>query len=271
MNNQQLKTIKSWLQTTDTIIINTGAGMGVDGGLADYRGSGGQWGNVESETGESIFDVMNPKSLEDKPEYIWQLFVKRMKEYIETDPHKGFFLLKKWIERFQLDYFITTSNIDGHFQKAGFDELRIRELHGSIFYFQCSIPCKKHIWKVDYDLQQLDKEIRAKKYPRCPNCGEMARPNIYMFRDNTFLPNRDNQQKQRFNQFLDENENKSIVVFEIGSGPNVQSIRKNTRMLGLKYGAKIIRINPKDAKIKEPHVGVDLGALEALTKIDNYL
>ncbi len=271
MDKHQLETIKTWLQTADAMVINTGAGMGVDSGLVDYRGSGGQWGNVESETGESIFDIMNPKSLTDKPEYIWKLFAQRIRDYVETEPHQGFYLLKKWINQFKLDYFVTTSNVDGHFQKAGFDELKIHELHGSMSYFQCAVPCGKDIWKMDFNLQQFDNEINAGVYPKCPNCNEMARPNIYMFRDNTFLPDRDNEQKQRFNQFLEKHNGKSIVVFEIGSGPHVQSIRKNTRMLGLKYDAKIIRINPKDAKIKEPHIGIKFGALDALLQIEDFV
>jgi len=271
MNKELLETIQNWLKTADAIVINTGAGMGVDSGLADYRGSGGQWGNVEIETGESVFYIMNPKSLIDRPDYIWKLFVARIRAYSETTPHQGFYILKKWIEQFQLNYFVTTSNVDGHFQKASFDELKIRELHGSILYFQCGIPCNKQIWKIKLDLQQFEDEVNTGSYLKCPNCGKMARPNIYMFRDNTFLPDRDNEQKQRFNEFLEQNKGKSIVVFEIGSGPHVQSIRKNTRMLGLKYNAKIVRINPKDSKIRKPHIGIGRGALEALTKIDSFL
>ena len=123
MNSMQFNTIQNWLKTADALMINTGAGMGIDSGLADYRGSDGQWGNVESETGESIFEIMNPKSLIDNPEYMWKLFASRIKEYFETKPHQGFYILKNWVEQFQLDYFITTSNVDGHFQKAGFDKL----------------------------------------------------------------------------------------------------------------------------------------------------
>ena len=60
-------------------------------------------------------------------------------------------------------------------------------------------------------------------------------------------------------------------IFEIGSGPHVQSIRKKTRMLGIKYNADIIRINPKDYKIKEPHIGINKGALEALLEIEAFI
>ena len=41
---EYLATIKSWLENANAMVINTGAGMGVGSGLADYRGNGGQWG-----------------------------------------------------------------------------------------------------------------------------------------------------------------------------------------------------------------------------------
>jgi NAD-dependent SIR2 family protein deacetylase len=33
------------------------------------------------------------------------------------------------------DYFILTSNVDGHFKKAGFQENKIYEFHGNIHNF----------------------------------------------------------------------------------------------------------------------------------------
>lgn len=42
-------------------------------------------------------------------------------------------------------------------------------------------------------------------------------------------------------------------------------------MLGINYNAKIVRINPKDFKIKAPHIGIDKGALDALKEIDGYI
>ena len=105
----------------------------------------------------------------------------------------------------------------------------------------------------------------------CPFSKVQARPNVYMFRDGTYINTRSEKQKERFQQFLKNNTGKNILVFEIGSGPHVQSIRMKTRMLKSDFAAKIIRINPKDFKIKAPHIGISKGALEALTEIDNYL
>ena len=37
-------------------------------------------------------------------------------------------------------------------------------------------------------------------------------------------------------------------------------------MLGIKHQAKIVRINPKDSKIRQDHIGIAKGALEALNE-----
>ena len=54
---EKLDKIKNWLENANAVVINSGAGMGVDSGLADYRGNGGQWGQVENDTEKSIFEV----------------------------------------------------------------------------------------------------------------------------------------------------------------------------------------------------------------------
>lgn len=267
----KLDKIHSWLKSSKAMVILTGAGMGIDSGLADYRGNSGQWGKVEKDTNLTAIDVINPKYLSENTKYVWKLFAKRMLDYKNTEPHQGFTILKKWIINFKLDYFIITSNVDEHFIKAGFNEQKQRELHGNIFYMQCNKPCTKNVWRYDFKIEQLLLEIENNKFPQCPNCGELVRPNVYMFRDYAYISKRSEEQEKRFQEFLTKHTENEIIVFEIGSGPHVQSIRKKTRMLGIKYNAKIIRINPKDFKIKEPHIGIDKGALETLTEIDNYL
>lgn len=269
---QNLEIIKSWLENADAIVINTGAGMGVDSGLADYRGNGGQWGQVESDREQKIFQVVNPQAFIENPAYSWRLFGQRIKEYTTITPHHGFNILRKWIKNYDLDYFCLTSNIDGHFQKAGFAEENIREMHVTLAYFQSSKPdASKEIWKNELSGDEILANVEKGIFPTCKNSSAHARPNVYMFRDNTYINTRSNEQGQRFKEFLERNKSKQILVFEIGSGPHVQTIRVKTRMLKTEYGANIVRINPKDYTIKAPNIGIAKGALEALTEIDNYL
>lgn len=269
---KQLETIKNWLEFADALVINAGAGMGVDSGLADYRGDGGQWGQVEHDTAKSIFEVVNPEAFTKDPAFSWNLFAKRIKEYASKEPHEGFYFLKKWISKFNLDHFILTSNIDSHFQKAGFLEENIREVHGSLAYFQSSNPeLSQKIWKNELKGEEIEKNVLNGIYPICTESQVLARPNVYMFRDGTYIKTRSEKQKNNFEQFLERNKGKNILVFEIGSGPHVQTIRMKTRMLKTKYGAKIIRINPKNYSIKTPNIGIAKGALESLKCIDNFL
>lgn len=245
--------------------------MGVDSGLPDFRGNEGRWGSIETGTKKSIFEIMNPKAFIKNPIFSWDLYASRMIQYAKTEPHNGFQIILNWIQKYNLDYFILTSNVDNQFQKAGYNKLKIRELHGSIFHLQCTVPCSNDIWENNIKLEQIKNNIQKEIFPKCTKCGEISRPNVYMFRDNTYLPERSKKQEKQFQFFLDTNKNNQIIVFEIGSGPHVQSIRKKTRMLGINYNTKIIRINPKDFKIKKPHIGIDKGALETLTMIEKYI
>ncbi|MCU0447809.1 MAG: hypothetical protein MUE85_23165 [Microscillaceae bacterium] len=272
MDSAQLSTLGQWLGEAQAMVILTGAGMGVDSGMKTFRGEDGRWGSLEAENKQSIFELSNPQMFIDNPQWIWSLFARRMKEYAHTDPHAGFYILKKWIQKLELDYFILTSNIDSHFQKAGFPEDHIRELHGSLNYLQSVQPqVFGEIWRNDLDLNTLEQSINAHKFPLCPDKQTMARPNVYMFRDYYYLEARSKAQDVYYQAFLQRNQGKKIIVFEIGSGPHVQTIRIKTRQLITHYGAKTVRINPHDFKIKPPHLGIAQGALATLTEIDNYL
>jgi NAD-dependent SIR2 family protein deacetylase len=265
-------TIKSWLSEAEALVISTGAGMGVDSGLADYRGNGGQWGQVEHEAGKSIFEVVNPQAFLDNPAYSWALFGARMQDYARTEPHRGFRILKDWTERYGLDCFCLTSNIDGHLQKAGFEEDRIRELHGSLAYFQCADPkASARLWPASPSGEEIVAQAAQGQYPTCPYTGLPARPNVYMFRDYTFVNTRTKMQEVHFQEFLERNRGKRMLVIEIGSGPHVQSIRMKTRMLRKDCQAHVLRINPKDYRVAPPGIGLAMGALEALTALEAYL
>ncbi|MGF6871684.1 Sir2 family NAD-dependent protein deacetylase [Paraburkholderia sp. MM5477-R1] len=46
-------------------------------------------------------------------------------------------------------YFVFTSNVDGAFQKAGYDSDRIMECHGSMHFLQCIDACDGCTWSAD--------------------------------------------------------------------------------------------------------------------------
>lgn len=268
----QKEEINTLFDNSKILIVSTGAGMGKDSGLPTFRNEGGLWGQVESEEGKSIFEVSNPAFLAENPLKAWQLYAQRMKMFSEHEPHEGFYIIKKWIETYFEDYFLLTSNIDSYFQRAGFAENKIRELHGSMAYLQCEEPSCQEVWENDIDYEEILAMTNPENLPKSKcNLEKLARPNIYMFRDYSFVYTRVNEQKVGFERFLEEHSNKSKIVLEIGSGPHVQSIRMKSRDLIKNHQATLIRINPKDFKVRAGHFSIAEPALKALKMMDECL
>ena len=119
--------------------------MGVDSGLPDFRGDRGFWNAypMYERLGLSFVEAANPDHFERDPAFGWGFYGHRTNLYRETSPMPAFRSCREWIDRFGLDWFVVTSNVDGQFQKAGFAEENILEVHGSIHHLQCIRPCSR--------------------------------------------------------------------------------------------------------------------------------
>jgi NAD-dependent SIR2 family protein deacetylase len=261
------------INEAEVFVITAGAGMGVDSGLPDFRGDHGFWQAYPpyARLGISFVDMANPEHFDSDPALGWGFYGHRTNLYRDTIPHEGFHIIKRWIKQNGADYFVFTSNIDGQFQKAGFDEDHIVEVHGSIHWLQCQGPCCGEIWE-NYETITVDMEnMRAKRYPRCSYCDEVARPNILMFGDSAWISDRKNEQMIRFRNFRKLHQGKRMLVIEMGAGKAIPTIRSISEELGNESGVSVIRINPREPEIKAPHISVSCGALEGLQKIDEFL
>jgi len=255
------------------LVVTAGAGMGVDSGLPDFRGDKGFWNAypMYERLGLSFVDAANPAHFEEDPAFGWGFYGHRLGLYRATTPHGGFGILRSWIERFRLPWFVVTSNVDGQFQKAGFDGERVVEIHGSIHHLQCTTPCTPAIWENREEVPVDEETMRARAIPRCPRCGAVARPNILMFGDYSWLADRSHAQRRRFDAFVEEHGGRRMVVVEMGAGTAIPSIRATSEGLGAREDARVIRINPREPGIGPPHLSLDVGALVGLSAIDRAL
>ncbi len=253
-----------------TLVITAGAGMGVDSGLPDFRGNEGFWNAYPPyrRLGLSFIDAANPRHFEADPAFGWGFYGHRTNLYRATVPHAGFALLRTWAERFGLATFIVTSNVDGQFQKAGFAEEEIFEVHGSIHHLQCLKPCRMEVWDNDEDIPVDPDTMRAGHIPRCIHCGGTARPNILMFGDDSWIGNRSRGQQMRLDLFLDQHRESSLVVIELGAGTAIPTIRALSENLGHRAGATVVRINPREPHIGGGHLALACGALAGLRGIE---
>ncbi len=268
----ELEKAKKIIKEAEAIMITAGAGMGVDSGLPDFRGIEGFWRAypVIKDLGLRFEEMANPKWFEKNPALAWAFYGHRLNLYRETTPHAGFGKLLEIANR-KKDYFIFTSNVDGQFQKAGFDANRIVEIHGSIHHFQCAQNCNKKIYKADVGHIMIDeKTFRAQEpLPTCPDCGGIARPNILMFGDWEWNAQRTDIQSHRLQRFLDEVEEKnhSLVILEFGAGKAIPTVRAFGERVARKKGVTLIRVNPRDTEVPSGNISFPLGAKEMIERL----
>ncbi|APG27513.1 NAD-dependent deacetylase [Syntrophotalea acetylenivorans] len=260
------------LSEAKTLVITAGAGMGVDSGLPDFRGPHGFWQAypMYQQLGIDFVDAANPKHFDDNPAFAWGFYGHRTELYRQTVPHRGFNLLRDWIERYSLESFVVTSNVDGQFQKAGFAEEQILEVHGSIHHLQCAVPCCSQIWTNFESIPVDHTTMKAQDIPRCPRCGAVCRPNILMFGDATWLAERSEVQHRRFENFLGAART-PLVVVELGAGTTIPTIRNLSERLASNYGGTLIRINPREGQVPAGQVSYAMRALEGLQQIEMAL
>src|SRR5262245_12600281 len=120
------------LRGADALLIWAGAGMGVDSGLPDFRGPEGFWKAYPPFRGRAFAELSNPHWFRADPALAWGFFGHRLNLYRAAAPHAGFEVLRRWAEGRPLGFFVFTSNVDGHFQRAAFPPDRVLECHGSI-------------------------------------------------------------------------------------------------------------------------------------------
>ena len=260
------------ISEADAVFIGAGAGMGVDSGLPDFRGDEGFWKAYPPlrRMGISFAQMANPAWFVDKPRMAWAFYGHRFNLYRSTVPHEGFSILKGWAAGKKQGSFVFTSNVDGHFHKAGFGEDRIYECHGSINHLQCTGCGSGDIWEagaigIDIDMESLS---ASGTLPECGRCSAVARPNILMFGDWSWLPERSEAQGRRLAAWVSGAKGGKVAVIECGAGTAVPTVRSNCESFARDFGAALIRINPRDTDGPKGTISIASGALEGLRLIE---
>lgn len=254
------------LRGADALLIGAGAGIGVDSGLPDFRGDHGFWKAYPplARRGIRFVEIANPRSFAAHPALAWGFYGHRLALYRATVPHEGFAILREIGARMAHGAFVFTSNVDGQFQRAGVGADRIVECHGSLHHLQCTRPCGDAIWPADAIRPETDPAtcLMHAPLPTCPRCGALARPNVLMFNDGTWIAERTESQAARLDGWLAGA--RRLAVIEIGAGTDVPSVRRMCE----RQHAPLIRINPREHEVALGNgVGIATGALDALRRL----
>lgn len=254
------------IRAADGILISAGAGMSIDSGLPDFRGGQGLWTAYPklAHLNISFIDMCNPKAFKENPELCWGWYGHRIKDYRRAIPHQGFKMLQKIAKLPSNGHYVFTSNVDGHFQKSGFDPSRIVECHGTVHKLQCTRNCKLDTWTAD-DLEPVVDLYECRwmgELPTCPHCGMLARPNVMMFSDLYYARTESELAHAACQEWM--NTCKNIVGIEIGAGNAVPTVRWYNQ----DFTTTLIRINPTDYDSpREQDIGIPLGGLDGITAL----
>ena len=258
------------IEQADGLLITAGAGLGVDAGLPDFRGKDGFWRAYPALGRARLHfqDIASPDAFRERPRLAWGFYGHRLKMYRETEPGPTLRILMEVARRIPDGTHVFTSNVDGAFQKAGFEPSRVVECHGTIHRMQCLDGCLGDVWSADAWLPEVDEATCALKndVPTCPHCGGVARPNILMFGDGAWIDHSMRVHNARLQGW--RNKVDRLLVIEIGAGTAIPTVR----IFGESQEAPIVRINPVDAKAEAGRgVSLSMSGIEAMRGIASTL
>lgn len=128
------------------------------------------------------------------------------------------------------DYFVLTTNVDHQFQKAGFDKQRLFYTQGDYGLFQCADGCGGKTFDNETAVrrmleQQKEMRVPSELVPRCPYCGRPMEMNLRS--DASFVEDEGwHRAAGRYRAFLQRQEGKRVLFWELGVGENTPAIIK---------------------------------------------
>lgn len=165
-------------------------------------------------------------------------------------------------------YQILTTNVEGHFELAGFDPSRVYDVEGSVLGMRCASGRHPKVYPtMDFAREAAprvsDCRVPMDLVPRCPECG--GRMEIY-----SGVPP-DKGIEDAWNSFVRENHGKKVVVLELGVGPRNTTRAAALQLAASEPGYTYVSVNPEGSSFPKALEGrsysVRARIVEALTGI----
>lgn len=250
--NKTLNDIKELINNADCILIGAGSGLSTAAGI-DYAGKEfkKEFAPFIKKYGFTDLYSSSFYNYSTQEEY-WGAWAKHI--YFANTGRKGTDLYKKIFDLVKnKEYFVITTNVDDQFYKTGFDKDKIFRVQGSYALNQCSKGCHNKLYSnvelVNNMLDSIDDDLKipTELVPICPVCGESMEPNLrkdgYFIQDDLWY-----KQNDKYEKFLDENKDKSVLLLEFGVGFNTPGIIRFPfeQMTSQNKNWKLIRFNKED-------------------------
>ena len=164
--NEQIATLKSWVDQSENIVFFGGAGVSTESGIPDFRSVDGLYNQKYDYPPETI---LSHTFFMAQTEEFYRFYRDKML-CLDAQPNAAHRKLAEWEQQGKLRAVIT-QNIDGLHQKAGSKE--VLELHGSVHRNYC-MRCRK-----PYGVEEIAQGIGV---PRC-TCGGIIKPDVVLYEE----------------------------------------------------------------------------------------
>lgn len=225
--NKALDNIKELVNRADSILIGAGSGLSTSAGL-EYTGESFKENYKDFIDKYDLEDLYTatfyPFSLQEEKWAFWARLIKLNR--FNSKPLKLYSDIYNLVK--EKEYFVITTNVDGQFEKAGFNKNNIFATQGDYAYLQCENACHNKLY---YNEELVEKwiantkdcEIPTDLVMKCPVCkGNMdmnLRKDAYFVQDDNWY-----KQDKRYSDFIESNKHKNVVLLEFGVGFNTPGI-----------------------------------------------
>lgn len=225
--NLRISSAKKVIQEADYIIIGAGAGLSTAAGL-EYSGENFRKNYREYIERYNFQDLYSASFYPfETQEEKWAFWAKLIKlNRFNEKPLKLYQKLYNIVNK--KEYFVITTNVDGQFEKAGFDKEKLFIVQGDYGFLQCENACHNKLY---YNEELVEKWLKNTKnckipsdlVPKCPVCGKNMDMNLR--KDANFVQDENwYNQSEKYEDFLNKIKENKVVLLEIGVGFNTPGI-----------------------------------------------
>ncbi len=267
----RLAELRHALDWAEYVVIGAGAGLSAAAGL-EYSGRRftdyfGDFIRLYGFTDLYTSSFYHFKTEEERWAY-WARHIQQNRyDEAGTDLYR---MLLRVVER--KEWFVITTNVDGQFEKAGFDRERIFAVQGDYAYLQCAEACHDKLYYNEALVREMtlnteNCRIPASLVPRCPVCdGAM---DVNLRKDDHFVQDAHwHESYERYQAFMQKACHRNTLLLELGVGYNTPTIIRFPfeRMASQADNITLVRIN-RDYAEKQASVRSFIPFCEDMNKI----
>ena len=164
---QELETLKKWIDNSDNIVFFGGAGVSTESGIPDFRSVDGLYNQQYDYPPETI---LSHTFFRRNTEEFYRFYRAKMLA-LDAKPNAAHKKLAQWEQEGKLKA-VVTQNIDGLHQAAG--SKVVYELHGSVHRNYCQ-KCGAF-----YDVRYM---LESTGIPKCEKCGGIIKPDVVLYEE----------------------------------------------------------------------------------------